>query len=155
MKFCEEHLRAYPEDHTECSICNIERLEREKQQAKATKPKAVYEIPKQSEKKKEREKKLAKVRQKAKKEFTSCQSCDNPEGPLDYSHTLSVKQYPQYEDDPDNGVIECRKCHHIWENRPLAEKMKLKTFRSRVAYIMRTEPRHWNKMQPKLTPLKA
>lgn len=146
MKYCskEGHGWPYPDDDTGCWKCY-----EEKKPAKVSKAKPKQEIPKVSEKKKARERELAKVRAPKKKAVRFCQSCDNPEGPLDYSHTLSVKQYPAYEAVEANAVIECRKCHVIWESGTLKEKMKLKTWPQRLAFILANEPRHFNKMQLK------
>jgi 5-methylcytosine-specific restriction endonuclease McrA len=149
MRFCETHLRAYPDAHTGCCFCYEER-----KPAKVSRAKPKKELPKVSDKKKARERELAKVRAPKKKAIQFCQSCDTPEGPLDYSHTLSVKHYPAYEAVEANAVIECRKCHNIWENRPLKEKMKLKTWEQRLAFILANEPNHFNKMQLKSSAIK-
>lgn len=125
-----------------CASCNAKRRKPEPVQK-------IYQIPKQSEKKKKRERELAKVRTPKKKAITYCQSCDDPEGPLDYSHTLPVGQFPQYEADEENAVVECRKCHMIWSNGNYEQKTKLLSWPQKLRFILKHEPGYWNKMQLK------
>jgi 5-methylcytosine-specific restriction endonuclease McrA len=126
-----------------CATCNAKR----RKPAKRTV--TVYEIPKQSEKKKVRESKLAKVRQEKKKQVKYCETCGKTGVTLTYSHILSVKQYPEYESNKENALLECMPCHHTYEHGTLEEKMKQSTWNRKLAFILANEPQHWNKMQLK------
>ena len=143
MKFCETHLRAYPAEDMGCWVCYSERNNRKKQAQKAV---GLVQV---SEKKKKREASLAKVRQEKKKQVPFCESCGRTGVTLTYSHILSVKQYPEYEDHPDNALLECLPCHEQWEHSPLEEKMKQASWPRKLNVILKLEPRHWNKMQLK------
>lgn len=152
MKFCKEHLRAYPEDHTECSICNIRRLEQEKQQAKAAKPKPVYEIPKQSPKTAKLKREISQTRAEVMKKG-HCSGCGRKEGGvivLEDSHLISKDYCNQY-NRPDlytsveNRRPHCRTwmdhegCHSKWESN--AERHTLLDYRPNMLYIKQALPK--------------
>lgn len=140
----------YPlKDSNGCWVCYDERRLSGKATAKKNKPKQRYEIPKVSDKKKKREAALAKVRAPMKKQVRRCQSCGTTEGPLDYSHILSVKHYPKHEAHPLNAVIECRSCHTLWESGTYAEKVQQRSWYYKKMIIEFLEPDYLHKLQLK------
>jgi 5-methylcytosine-specific restriction endonuclease McrA len=57
--------------------------------------------------------------------YVKCFECGKPlhesyykETSTCYSHLLSKKKYPQYKGDPDNLVICCPDCHHLFGMHP-------------------------------------
>lgn len=144
MKFCTTHFRPYEDLKDGCSTCYDERNARKKQ---AQKTAGLVQV---SEKKKKREASLAKVRQERKKRVQCCETCGKTGVTLTYSHILSVKQYPQYEDHPENALLECIQCHDRWEFGTLQDRMSQASWQRKLNVILKLEPRHWNKMQLKV-----
>jgi hypothetical protein len=144
MKFCEKHLRAYPDDHTGCIFCYTEKKPRKVSKAKAPQP-----IKPVSEKKKVSDRELSKVRKEKKEKIKYCETCGKTGITLTLSHILSVKQYKKYEKVKENSLLECMDCHTTWEHSSLDEKMKQSTWNRKLAFILANEPQHWNKMQLK------
>lgn len=70
-----------------------------------------------------------------------CQTC-GATGPLDHSHILTQKAYPQHAANPLNIWLECRfTCHASWEN----DKQQYATdhpeaFAAKLAIIQQLEP---------------
>lgn len=126
----------------------IGKLEEKKEASYA---KRINQIPikKQSDKKKAREKELAKLRKAKKLEQRWCEGCGVSFGFSDYSHILSVKQFQKYELHPENAVIHCRGCHLIWQDGSLEEKMKLGNWQQMLNFILKYEPAYFNKLQLK------
>jgi len=132
-------------DELGCWQCYDER----RMAGKVVKPRKVYQLPKVSDKKKARERELSKLRQQRKQQVKHCESCGKTGVWLTYSHILSVKQYPEYEHDQDNALLECLECHHLYEHGSLAEKMKQPSWPRKLRFILQKEPAYWNKMQLK------
>lgn len=106
----------------------------------APKVKKVYKIPSISSKERVR-KKEKELAYKEKEDIEYCESCGETKYPLSRSHTVSVAQRKDLENDPENIVIECfggsERCHDIWEHGDLKQKQKLETFNDKVQYMVK------------------
>lgn len=88
-----------------------------------------------------------------------CESCGRGDKPLSHSHTISRKRLKElglsdliY--DEVGLILECYEeptsnptaCHNIWEVAPLKEKMKLKTWEQKLAYIKEYDQETYKKI---------
>lgn len=62
-----------------------------------------------------------------------CFECGSTFG-LTYSHILKKRWYPDY-NDPDNIVLDCIDCHHVWDNGTFEQKAKMKSLNQRIKII--------------------
>lgn len=108
-------------------------------------------IKKSTSKESARKRKLSKVKDEI--ELTAlqdgtyfCSGCGETSAGLDKSHIMSVGQYKHLELDPENMVLDCRKCHPIWESGTLEQKRALNNFNARVNYILKHDVNLYNRL---------
>jgi hypothetical protein len=54
--------------------------------------------------------------------------------PLEHSHNMPVKHYPDLEDDPRNFSLRCRECHKILDYPDFEKIVLFRDFSSLMAY---------------------
>lgn len=75
------------------------------------------------------------TKKKVQAKHCRCFECQSTFG-LSYSHILKKQWYSNY-DDPDNIVLDCIDCHHIWDNGTFLQKSKLNSIDRRMDIIYR------------------
>jgi hypothetical protein len=142
---CPVHERYRLIDETGCRECYRERAKA----SEPAKPRKIYQLPKQSAKKAQREKELSALRKKKKQEIKYCETCGVTGVFLSYSHIVKVSGYMDLELHPENAILECIDCHTAYEHGSLADKMKQKSWPRKLAVILKLEPAYFNKLQLK------
>ena len=56
-----------------------------------------------------------------------CNNCGSTFA-LSWSHIVRKSRKPQLYDNPNNVVIHCMDCHHIWDNGSHQQRVKLRTY---------------------------
>ena len=73
-----------------------------------------------------------------------CKSCGATNKNLSCSHTLSVRNFPQYSDDTDNILLMCLSCHARIENWDIVGMHYEQQIRE---YVQSVEPEHYNALE--------
>jgi len=68
---------------------------------------------------------------------------------LSYSHILKKQWYADY-NDPDNIVLDCINCHHIWDNGTFAQKSKLNSLDRRMEIIYNLYNKSYSETKTKI-----
>lgn len=83
-----------------------------------------------------------------------CISCDkwlgNEAQAIYFSHTIPKKKREDLRLHDKNVDLECARCHHIWENGTLEQKMALKSFQHKMDKIKIMDREHWQGIMNKI-----
>jgi len=94
---------------------------------------------------KEREKKKRQFREKIIIERPNvCESCLGSTD-LTFSHTIPVSIRKDLEFEEANVIIECMKCHYIWEHGTIQQKQTLLSYKAKTEYIRKTDILYYNR----------
>ncbi len=83
------------------------------------------------------------------KKYNRCFECGSTFG-LSYSHILKKIWYEDY-NDPDNIVLDCMDCHHIWDNGTFVQKAKMNSLEKRIEIIKAIQAKTHGGVQRRIT----
>ena len=128
-----------------CATCNKVNRER----GKPSKPKKVYALRHFSKKKEKANREKLKAYRKL-GETNVCQTCGRSDLPISRSHLIPVGQYPQFEANTKNILLECYgqsdACHDVWEHGSWLQKQQLKNFKQRMETVKQLCPEYYNRL---------
>lgn len=78
-----------------------------------------------------------------------CFECGSTFG-LTYSHILKKQWYSDY-NDPDNIVLDCIDCHHVWDNGTFEQKARMSSLMRRIEIIKKIQEKTYGEVQKRIT----
>jgi hypothetical protein len=130
-------------ENKELALCATHNRERRKPEPEKANIKPIVKL---SPKMRIRLRKKAEMQAQALKDRKNtgyCETCQQRKEWLTWSHTLSVKQFPHLEADPENNIIECISCHTMYEhNKPLFSVTYPEAWKKKLAYIKSVHPEY-------------
>jgi hypothetical protein len=129
-------------ENKELALCATHNRERRKPEPEKAKIKPIVKL---SPKMRIRLRKKAEMQAEAAKTRNTayCSTCKQRKQWLTWSHTLSVKQFPHLEADPENNEIECIQCHEMYEhNKPLFAVTYPEAWKKKLIYIKSVHPEY-------------